>query len=260
MSQQASGKLNYLWRLVATASAFTFFGIGGVLIPLAVAPVLLIFVRDRSRRQAHARWLMSRLFLLFIHYMRLVGILDWRFSDLHRLQRPGLLILANHPTLLDVVFLVALVPGANCLVKAELLKNPAMRGFVSMTGFIFNDSGDELVEQAASQLKTGISLIVFPEGTRTRQGRPLRFQRGSAHIALRAQVAPTPVLIRCNPATLSKQHRWYDIPPRRFRMSIAAQNEHLIDEYTGLSSSLAARKLCRSLENYFTEELERNGT
>lgn len=260
MSLGISAKLNYLWRLLATASAFAFFGIGGVLIPLVVAPVLLLVVRNRSRRQAHARLVMSALFRLFIHYMRLVGILDWKFSDLHTLHRPGLLIVANHPTLLDVVFLVALVPGANCLVKAELLRNPAMRGFVSMTGFIFNDSGDQLVEQAAAQLHAGVSLIVFPEGTRTRQGQPLRFQRGSAHIALRSGVAPTPVVIRCNPATLSKQHRWYDIPPRRFRMTIEAHSEYPITEFAQMSSSLAARKLCRGLENYFTGELERNGT
>ena len=259
-SAEPAGRINYLWRLLATASAFTFFGIGGVLIPLLAAPVLLLIYPDRQVRQARARLLMSAVFRLFIHYMRLVGILDWEYKNLDRLHRPGQLILANHPTLLDVVFLVALVPGANCLVKAELLRNPAMRGFVSMTGFIFNDSGEQLVELAAAQLRGGTSLIIFPEGTRTRQGQRLQFQRGAAHIALQADVAPTPVLIRCNPATLSKQHEWYDIPDRRFRMNISVHDELPIDDLVGEPSSVAARQLSRRLENYFSGELHRNGT
>ncbi len=246
---------NYIRRLLATASAFTFFGIGGVLIPIVATPLLYLCYRSKTERQRRARWLINRVFLLFIHYMRVVGILEWRFEDLEKLQRKGLLILANHPTLLDVVFLVALVPGANCIVKGELLRNPAMRGFVSMTGFIVNDSGAGLVNSSAACLQAGVSLIIFPEGTRTRVGEELQFQRGAAHIALQAGVAPTPVIIRCNPPTLSKQHKWYDIPARKFRISINVQPDLPISEFSECQPSLGARRLSKHLQDYFTGEL-----
>jgi hypothetical protein len=45
-----------------------------------------------------------------------------------RLQRDGLLVLANHPTLIDVVCLISLLPNADCVVKRAVACNPFMRG------------------------------------------------------------------------------------------------------------------------------------
>lgn len=250
-----AAKLNYGWRLVATAIAFTMFGFGGVLIPLVALPVLALLPGDRETRQRRARYLVHRIFFLFIHFMRVLGILQWRFTGLAKLDRKGLLVLANHPTLLDVVFLVGLMPNANCIVKDQLLKNPAMRGLVSLAGYIFNDSGENLLENAQASLSKGNSLIVFPEGTRTAPNGAVVFQRGAGHIALRAQVRPTLVIIRCEPPTLSKQHKWYHIPDRRFVISIDVQDDLPIDEYLELNPALGARHLTRDLQNYYIGEL-----
>src|SRR5690606_3555824 len=102
----------------------------------------------------------------------------------HLLQRPGLLVLANHPCLIDVVFLIAFTPNPDCIVKGGLLANPAMRGYLRLTGFLRNDRGAELIEDARSSLAAGSALIIFPEGTRTQPGQPLQFQRGAANVAL----------------------------------------------------------------------------
>src|SRR5690554_2172114 len=97
--------LNRWYRGVGTALSFTAFGIGGLLIGLVVAPLLSLCVRDTLRRQRLARKLIQRCFLAFIRLMQGLGVLDYRFSGQQRLQRPGLLVLANHPSLIDVIFL-----------------------------------------------------------------------------------------------------------------------------------------------------------
>ncbi len=249
-------KMNYYWRLIATATAFTLFGVGGVIVPLLALPVFYLLPGGMSKRQLRARQLVHWTFRVYIHIMRLLGILTWEIDHLDRLQRPGILVLANHPTLLDVVFLVAFIPHADCIVKSRLMMNPAMRGFVTLTGYITNDSAETLMVSAKQSLQRGSALIVFPEGTRTHPGQDLWFQRGAANIIVRAGVAPTPVIIQCEPATLSKQHKWYHIPKeRKFHLSFKVLDDLEMDRFVALSPSLGARHLTRYLEGFFSEKL-----
>jgi len=63
---------------------------------------------------------------------------DLRNSRLEKLNRPGQLIIANHPTLVDIVFLISRVKQANCIVKQKLWHNPFMRGPILNAGYISN--------------------------------------------------------------------------------------------------------------------------
>ena len=67
-----------------------------------------------------------------------------------RLQRDGLLVLANHPTLIDVVCLISLLPNADCVVKRAVARNPFMRGPVRAAGYISNDDGAGLVDDCVA--------------------------------------------------------------------------------------------------------------
>lgn len=243
-------KLNYYWRLIATALSFALFGIGGVIIPAVATPVLYLF--PRGKRQILARKLVHLTFKSFVYIMRGLGVLRWEITGTEKLKRAHGLILANHPTLIDVVFLVALIPNANCLVKGRLLNNPAMRGFISLTGYITNDDSNSLFDPAND---TDGLLVVFPEGTRSTAGQPLKMQRGAANIAIRKEMNITPVMIQCTPATLSKQHKWYHIPERAFVISITVNDDIDITEYLDVPATLAARQLTKYLEHYFSQEI-----
>lgn len=251
-------KLNYYWRLFATAIAFSLFGIGGAVMPLLALPVFYLLPGGLTERQVRTRKLVHWTFRLFIQIMRLLGILSWEINGLDKLQRTGVLVLANHPTLLDVVFLISFIPNADCIVKSRLMKNPAMRGFVTLTGYITNDSADTLIDNAKSSLEQGSTLIIFPEGTRTKPSQDIMFQRGAANIVVRSGFVPTPVIIECTPLTLSKQHKWYHIPERKFHLSFRVLNDINIDSFMVLNPSLGARHLTHYLENFFRTKLPVN--
>ena len=106
------------------------------------------------------------------------------------------MILANHPSLLDVVFLVGHVKNANCIVKHGLATNPFTRGPVANAGYITNDESFDMFDRAADALRNGETLIVFPEGTRTPPDAMPQFHRGACAIALRGAQVVTPVVIR----------------------------------------------------------------
>ena len=248
-------RLNYIWRLFATGLSFALFGIGGVIIPWLATPCIKLTSANPADRQRRARLLIHRTFRYFIYMMRGLGVLSWTIEGEHLLKRPGLLVLANHPCLIDVVFLIAFIPNPDCIVKGRLLANPAMGGFLRLTGFMMNDGGAELIEGARHSLGSGSALIIFPEGTRTDPGKPLRFQRGAANVALRTLTPITPVTILCEPITLSKKHSWYHIPPQKAHISLLVGNDIAVSTYELQQPALAARQLTQDLQNYFTEEL-----
>ena len=218
-------------------------------------PIIWALGGGRQARQRRARYLAHRTFALFVLYMRLVGVLTWQARHRDRLRLPGQLILANHPTLLDVVFLVSLVPDACCIVGEGLGANPAMRGFIRMAGYIGNGNGQRMLEEAEKAMKRGSSVIIFPEGTRSRPGEPLRFLRGAANIAVRTQAAIRPVVITCRPLSLTKGSAWHEIPGKPMRFCLRVGGPIATAAYLREPPTRAARRLTRDLQEHFTKEL-----
>jgi len=245
-------RINYLWRIVATGLSFTAFGIGGVIQWLLIFPCLNLFVRDPERRSRHARAIIHRSFALFIQLMRRMGVLTYDVRGAERLQRNGLLILANHPTLLDVVFLISLIPNADCIVRSGLARNLFTCGPIKASGYVCNDSGSGLVDDCLASVRTGKNLVIFPEGTRTSRDGHRHLQRGAAYIALRGSLNVTPVVIRCSPPTLSKGEPWYRVPPRSFHVTVEVGVDFPAAPFlAGTTEAIAARRLTDHLVAYF---------
>ncbi|RZI86082.1 MAG: 1-acyl-sn-glycerol-3-phosphate acyltransferase [Rubrivivax sp.] len=253
-------RLNWLWRLFATALSFVCFGVGGVLLWVLVFPVLSLLVRDRQRLSVLARTIIHQAFRAFIELMRVLGILTYEVHGLDKLDRHGLLILANHPSLIDVVFLISFTRHADCVVKAALVRNPFTRGAVLAAGFICNDTGPGMVEDSIASLRAGNNLIIFPEGTRTPiNGDAAKLQRGAANVAVRGGINVTPVLIQCQPIMLPKGVPWWQIPHRRphFRIEVCDDLPVAVPAHTGTSEAQAARRLTQQLTDYFAMETRR---
>lgn len=249
-------RINHLWRWLGTAFSFFIFGLGGIMLSLCFGPLMALLPGDPLRRQRRARTLIQYCFRGFVWMMRSLGVLTYEIRGLHKLEGKNNLILANHPSLIDVVFLIALIPDVNCIVKGGLLRNPFTRGPMRAAGYIANETAEGVVEAAAQSFQQGYSLIVFPEGTRTQPGMPLRFKRGAANLALLTGADVTPVVIRCQPTTLSKQDRWYQVPDRRVHFRLEVGDQIDTDGFSQLPlRSLAARSLNKRMTDYFTEEL-----
>jgi 1-acyl-sn-glycerol-3-phosphate acyltransferase len=245
-------------RVLATGTAFATFGIGGVLLQLVGMPLMFVLFPGRERRQRAARRAIHLLFRAFVWLMWLMGILRFRMADRDRLARPGLLIVANHPTLLDVVFLLSAVPNAICIVRAGLAHNVFTRAAVRSTGYVCNDWGVGLVEECVQALREGSSLIVFPEGTRTNRLAPQRWQRGAAQIALRANMALTPVRIGCEPPSLRKGEPWWQVPPRRMQYSFDVLDDLSVTDAARKwgDHAHAARELTGRLQHLLAQQVE----
>lgn len=252
-----SSMLNRWWRVVATGGSFAGFGAGGLLLGVIVFPLLLLTVRHHQRRSAIARGALHHLFRLFVAMICGLGLCSLEVRGRERLNRRGLLILASHPSLIDVVFLMSLVRDADCIVKATLLRNPFMRGPVRAAGFVCNDSGPGLIDDCVASVRSGNNLIVFPEGTRTPPGAALgRLQRGAANLAVRGELPITPVRISCSQQMLGKTDKWWRVPRRAGHFVIDVGADIPVDAHLAQAGAqaLAARRLNDELARHLGAE------
>ena len=109
--------------------------------------------------------------------------------------------LCNHRSNLDVWAIVAAVPDSSRFVaKQSLFRVPFLGWAMTAAGFVPVDRADrsraiESLGVAQTRIAEGKSLVMFPEGTRSLDGRLARFKKGSFHVALAARWPVVPVAI-----------------------------------------------------------------
>lgn len=248
-------RLEHFWRICATGAAFAFIFAGGGLLAGLSAPLLLL-ARHRRRRQVQSA--IHAIFGLYLRSLQRLRIISLEFEGVERLRAgTGRLVIANHPSLLDVVMLMALVPDAQCIVKNELWRHPLLGPLMRSAGYIRNDlDPDRLIEACRTSLEKGQNLIIFPEGTRSTPGQAPRFRRGFANLATLTEVPIQLVLISCDPPTLIKGEPWWRVPADRPTFRLTATE--CLDAALYLNyphRSIAARKLVHHLERYYAEKL-----
>jgi len=241
------------WRIFGVALGFVAVGIGG----MVVFPVLNILIWNRERRTTAARGVVRVTFRCIVGLMQVLGVFRFEITGRERLEREGLLILANHPTLIDIVFLMAFVKREDCIVKSALWRNPFTHATIRAAAYVRNDDdGVRVIEDCVASVRGGSNLIIFPEGTRTPADGSIKLKRGAANIAVRASCNITPVLIQCQPPMLIKGEKWWRLPSCSTQFAIEVKEDIEVDPFIAAAGSevLAARHLTEYLRSYFTEE------
>ncbi len=111
------------------------------------------------------------------------------------------IFMANHTSNLDPPVLIPTIPGrCSVLVKKELFRIPILGTGMKMASLVPVDRSDresaiESVNAATAVLRQGLHMLIFPEGTRSSDGRLLPFKKGPFHLAIAAQVFIVPVTV-----------------------------------------------------------------
>ena len=161
----------------------------------------------------------------------------------------GLIIVPNHPSMLDAVMFISRLPRLVCIAKAELWDNPLLGGGMRMAGYIRNDAPIKLVKLAAARLRQGQQLLLFPEGTRTSRPPVSEFRSGFALMARMADVPVQTVFIETNSPFLGKGWSLLRRPefPLLYRVRLGRR----------LKVEGETKAFVAELEGYFRGELQR---
>ena len=211
---------NWLWRawqFLVIPICYPIFVIGSILMILLV-PIATLRFRAKHER---TRWLRTALHLGARTWMKVhkwLGVLDVSVIDSRTQEHAGpVLVIANHPSLIDVLLITATLPNLCCVLKGALHYNPLFTLLIRSLDYLPNSDPERMLEEAQDRLLAGERLLIFPEGTRTEPGRPPKFRLGAAELALRSETAVLPVTIHCNSRYLSKGHPWYQWPRDKLR-------------------------------------------
>jgi 1-acyl-sn-glycerol-3-phosphate acyltransferase len=254
--------LAYLPRWIGGVSCYIAFGLGGLLSSLTLLPILRFWPGTAAQRIARVQRAVHLMFKGFIAMLTFAGVIKLSCKDYRQLaQAKGVIVIANHPTLVDVVALISLIPNAGCIVKQGLWRNPFLRGVVSCAGYIPNRGAQYLLIDCEQVLDNDTNLIIFPEGTRTLTGKLINpFARGAANIALRTEAEILPVVLHTDVPGLTKQQPWYEIPRQTINMSVEIASRVSRHSYGATDSTDAklARQLTRDLQAFYINELSKS--
>lgn len=255
-------RVKQIGKILASGVLFSMLGIGGVLVSALVIPFARLVPGAPRARQRRGRHLIHFSFKAFVWALEASGILRFEVEGLlDPRELEGKLLLVNHPGYLDVVLILSMLKEAACVVKGPVYDSLFFGGVVRTAGHVPNRDPESVIAAGTEALSKGNCLIVFPEGTRTTLGSPMRFQRGAAHIALRSHAPIVPLIVNCTPPLLEKGAKWYDIPMRtcRYRVCIQAPLDIDYPELDCLPPHLAARLMTRELERHFDKEVYGSG-
>ncbi|WP_420583818.1 lysophospholipid acyltransferase family protein [Ruegeria sp.] len=222
-------KLNYYWRVLATGISFSIFGLGSLVLGAIWFRLLARIESDPAELERRSQRGVSLTFNVFLQVMTVLGVARFHYRDMQNLvtapaaDGKGRLIIANHPTLIDVIALISRMPNVQCIVKHELFSNFFISPAVTGANYIRNDEDPEkLAQDCIDAINSGKSIVVFPEGTRTPASNVMKFHRGFAAVACATQCEIVPITITVNHRTLMKGVPWYRVPPERLSLTLTA--------------------------------------
>lgn len=207
-------------RIALTGFAFAVFFGGTSILGLAAG----IYYRFRPVRPED-RWRftqsLNRSLQLFAGFMRDLGLIDfWHPRLPEGFENRSFLLVANHPTLIDVVLLLSSFPQLSCVVKASWYRSLVMGPMLAKTEYIPGPGYDEdeseapVVRRMEEKLRQGVPVLIFPEGTRSLADELRRFRRGGIEAAVRAGVPILPLFIANDQPFLMKGVPFWRVPER----------------------------------------------
>ena len=183
----------------------------GVVYLAVLRPCLrLRYWHDAEARRRFARrylHLMAATVVRFLPYLGSRRV--YVDADAEALRKPGVLV-SNHNSGSDIMMLLALPTEMVMVVKPWVWNAPLMGRLVRSAGYVCPAPGEpeSFLRDAANALSRGVCVVVFPEGTRSSDGRMQRFHKGAFELACRTGSDVIPVLLTDTRSCLARNAAW----------------------------------------------------
>lgn len=228
------------------------FALGAIIIGFIIIP-LSTFKFDENEKRKYCANVVHKSWNFFCKMLCAFHTIEIEINDeLKNISQK--VIVASHPSLLDIVILIGLIPNCLCIAKKELLKNPIMHNIVKSLYIINDIELKEFQEETKKALESGFNIIIFPTGTRTLENEEIKIHKGAAQIAIYANEDIIPIKIETNYPLLTKNHFSLDAGTKQIKYTITRKNGIEINKYKNLN--LSEIKLRKLLSEKIKEEIK----
>lgn len=227
-------------RSILAVFCFFIFGIGDVILNFLLFP----FIKNNKELCSdiiHNTW------RFFVNLMMFLKLFRLDVKNLEKIENK--VIVSTHPSFIDIVILIALIPRSTCFVKKELAHNPILKNLVTSI-FITNEVElDELKSESKKMLDRGFNVIIFPSGIRHRRDEFPKIRKGASLVALNAGKNIVPIKVFSDRDFLFINQPFYAVSDRCVNFEIEQMREINIADFIGESEIITKQRLTNKIED-----------
>jgi len=191
-----------LFSIVCSAIAFSYFFVGCTVL-LVVLGIFILFPFKKKLKVRCYNWIISQFARTLIYVM--INVKKTVTGKENLLDKPPSIIISNHQSFIDILAIVMLSPKIKLLTNDWVYNSILFGWAIRYAGYITASHGNETnVKAIKEMLDDGYSLAIFPEGTRSRDGKIGRFHKGAFMLSEELNIPITPVLLHGFHFTMSK--------------------------------------------------------
>ena len=219
--------------------SFFVFGCGAVLLNFFVFP----FIKNNKFLCSdiiHYAW------KFFVNFMITLGLFKIEIKKLSKIENK--IIVATHPSFIDIVILIALIPRSTCFVKKELAHKPILKNLVNSI-FITNEVDlDELKSKSKEMLDMGFNVIIFPSGIRHRRNEFPKIKKGASLVALNSNKNIVPIKFFTDYDFMFINQPFYEVGENRVTFEAEQMPEINIQDFISDSEIISKKKITQQIE------------
>ena len=160
------------YRSLIITYLFALFGIGALFIRYLIFPFQKNKIKNYETLQKS--W---QIFISHMEFFKIINLnIDKNIKDVK-----NSIIVSTHPSFIDIVILMSIIPHSTCLVAKKLSKNPFFKGIVKLLFIVNGENVENLTNNKL--LKNELNIIIFPMGGRHRKNEHPKIHRGAALLA-----------------------------------------------------------------------------
>ncbi len=179
--------------LIYSMFLFSYFFIGCLVLNVLLLPFILLPI-PKSKKRKYLNFAVSKLAwsTLFLGFHVKKKILNPERLDF---SKPSIIV-ANHSSFLDILLMIMMNPKVIIMVKKWVYYSPVFGFFIRYSGYLFVAEGTEYnLTLIQGRIDDGYSVMIFPEGTRSKDGKMNRFHKGAFYLAQELNLDVQPILI-----------------------------------------------------------------
>ena len=240
----------YVYCCVSKIMAIFWFGVGAIILALFVFPFIRLFSLRHKDFGIIARAYVSHTFRVFLGNLDICKVSLLKVEDKQAFRNiHSKIIIANHPSLLDFVYIMSLVPNSTCIVRGGLTHTP-LRGVIKQAYITNTTDFDDVLVECKKLTDKGCNVIIFPEGTRSPRIGQNNYKKGAARIALYCGCDVQPMFIGGSDKYGLGKHDplWSYNHVEKYLYDIKMLPVISIEQFKGLSEPIAAKHLTEEME------------
>lgn len=161
-----------------------FLGIGAVILRYTVMIFPMVFIKDEDKKFKTCSVILRKSWIFYLGILKFFRIAEIHIEDLDKIKSiKNSIIISTHPSLLDIVILIANIPYTTCFAAEKIGRNPFFKPMADLLFVLESRNIDEWLEKSLMFLNRGFNIVIFPMGGRHQLHEHPKIRKGAMLLA-----------------------------------------------------------------------------